>query len=265
MPLLKFKVTKGAEPDQVGVGGEKVPCPFCGRDMCFVFSKGMERDGIVVIDLTELAPLMQANVTAIAHLAPECDKFKDCSSRDDVAAKVAARAVMGALLKTGTPLPQVARLINAVETPAVDGVLCDCPQRDAMMDAITKQKPGEGIDPTSLPRCGRPAIITVTSTYENMPEQTRHFCERCRPRHIAPPSAPSYRGISGRALAHLLCLDRLEAHALVCTKRTDECERSQNLTRAFQRSLAALHPREHRRVAQLGKDMAKRVMRARGN
>jgi hypothetical protein len=265
MPLLKFKVTKGADPDQVGVGGEKVPCPFCGKDMCFVFSDGMERDGVVIIELTELSALMQANVTAVAHIAPDCGKFKDCMSRDDATAKADARAIMVALLKTGQPLPQVARLISAVEKPAAEGVLCDCPQRDAIMDAISKQKPGEGIDPTSLPRCGKPAVLTVTSTYENMPEQTRHFCERCRPRRIEPPTAPSYRGISGRALAHLLCLDRLEAHVMVCDKRVDECERSETLTRAFQGSLAALHPRDQRRVAQIGREMAKRVMRARGN
>ena len=268
MPLLKFKVTKGKDPNQTSVGGEKVPCPFCGQDVCFVFSDGMERDGIVVIELTELSALMQANVAGIAHLMPQCSRFEECMSKDEAVARAATgalRELMVALLKTGTQLPQVARLVSAIETPAPEGATCDHPQRDAIMDALAKRKPGEGIDPTSLPRCGKPAVITVTSTYENMPERTQHFCEGCRPRRISTPTAPSYRGISGRALAHVLCLERLEAHVMVCNKRTDECERSHSLTRAYQLSLAALHPRDQRRCAQLGKEMAKRVMRARGN
>ncbi len=265
MPLLKFKVTKGSDPNQVGVGGEKVPCPFCGEDICFLFSDGMEHNGVVVIELNELGALLQANVTGMAHLAPQCTRFQESMTRDDATAKEGARAILVALLKTGQQLPQAARLISAVETTPAEGATCEFPVRDAIIEAVAKQKRGEGIDPTSLPRCGKPAVVTVTSTYENMPERVMNFCESCRPRRITPPTAPSYRGASGRALAYLICLDRLEAHVMTCNKKVHECERSQTLTRAYQIALAALHPREQRRVAQIAKDMAKRVMRARGN
>jgi len=271
MPLLKFNVKEGSDPTHPGVNGEKVPCPFCGAQICFIFSKQLVRGGAVVIELTELSSLMDAGVAGIGHLMPQCAQFNACMSRADAKAKEGTRAVLVALLKTGRQLPQVVGIVDMVEKPAPEGATCERPERSAMQAAISKRKPDEGIDPTTLPRCNKPAVVTVTMTRiraetgESLPETTEHFCADCRPRRVEPPSAPSYRGISGRALAHLLCLDRLEAHVMVCTKQVRECERSATLTSAYQISLANLHPREQRRCAQLGRDMARRVARARGN
>ena len=190
MPVLRFNVTEGADPMQPGVGGDKVPCPFCGKDICLVFFRGLARDGFVVIDLAELSAMMQANVVAIAHLEPKCQRFGDMS-RSDAIGKNATRSVLARLIETG----------------------------QALLRTVAKED-----ESTSRPR-----------------------------------------GISGRALAHLICLERLEAHIMVCTKRSDQCAEAMVLTRAYQISFANLHPREQRRCAQLGKEMARRVSRARGN
>jgi len=69
--------------------------------------------------------------------------------------------------------------------------------------------------------------------------------------------------ISGRALAHLICLERLTAHALVCKEKLDQCERSQTLQQAFVRTFEKLHPREQRRFKPIADEMGRKIFRAR--
>lgn len=69
--------------------------------------------------------------------------------------------------------------------------------------------------------------------------------------------------VSGAALAHLICLERLEAHARVCQERAEDCERFPVLMPALVKTFIQMHPREQRRLRSWGREAVQRILNAR--
>lgn len=67
------------------------------------------------------------------------------------------------------------------EGPAPEGATCDAPKREAM-EAAFKAAGDCGVDLRPLPRCGAPAVVTVSMTYVNGPPTVEHRCHGCSPR-----------------------------------------------------------------------------------
>ncbi len=89
-------------------------------------------------------------------------------------------------LKPGVAPPLYLESIK--EEPAAEGTTCGWPTREALKAAKKQSGP---IDFKPLPKCGKPAVVTVTNTYQNGKPTTESYCNRCRPRR-SPETAAAF-------------------------------------------------------------------------
>ena len=73
-------------------------------------------------------------------------------------------------------------IASVKEDASPDGTVCGAPERAAVEATFKAAKPGRGIDLRPLPRCGAPAVVTLSMTYVNGPPTVEHYCEACKPR-----------------------------------------------------------------------------------
>jgi hypothetical protein len=90
---------------------------------------------------------------------------------------------MGKLVPIRKPGARPAVVTNVKEAPAPEGATCVRPEMTAFERAFAEAAPNEGVDPKRLPKCGKPAVTAVTSTYEGGKIEMETFCQDCRPRY----------------------------------------------------------------------------------
>lgn len=82
--------------------------------------------------------------------------------------------------RAGGPAP--VQVVKVAESPAPQGATCVSPWRLTLDDGRSAG-PSLGIDPSTLPKCGKPAVVVVTHSYTDGSTSDEPFCQDCRPRY----------------------------------------------------------------------------------
>ena len=91
----------------------------------------------------------------------------------------------GALLRPGVGMPAI--IDHVVEEPPLAGATCDRPDRETFIAACKRASglgPGAGISEEGMAKCGKPAVVSVTTYFTNCPTKHDICCEDCRPRRL---------------------------------------------------------------------------------
>ena len=153
---------------------------------------GPSFDGVSLVRVQE--PIPGDDGIEIAELCPACGSRLHVL--DDLVVFGHVRLITGdedfskrhaewrdSLLLELDPLALAPAIISSkTESKPAEGTKCDRPNREAFAAAARK---GEPINEKDLPKCGKPAVVLVVTTYENMGPTRWNCCEDCRPRDYA--------------------------------------------------------------------------------